>query len=108
MKITMDGEYAYRCEPTKKVRILCVDRANDNPVVSLGEGGVILTHTEDGKGAWALGRFDLVPLEKPPFTLWAVFNKSGKCVTIYPEKDSAEKCAQFFGGSVVKMVEVQE
>lgn len=72
MNITMEGKWAYRKEPTKQVRILCVDRPHaTHPIVSMGEKGLILHHQKNG---WYYrsreGDYDLIPLEEPPVEVW--------------------------------------
>lgn len=63
-KITMDGEWAYRCQPTEPVRILCTDRPGGYPVVSFGAEGVIHEHRPDGAYLFN-DAFDLIPLQRP-------------------------------------------
>lgn len=62
----MDGKYAYRENPRVQMRVLCVDRKSEYPVVALnlGNGGVS-AHTVNGS-RWIdeTNGSDLVPLDE--------------------------------------------
>lgn len=67
--ITTDKKYAFKYDPYKEVRVLCVDRnSNSLPVVILYSSGVVGYRTKNGKYLHG-GKdsdYDLVPLKTLP------------------------------------------
>jgi hypothetical protein len=59
----MEGKWAYIQDPTKQVRILCVDRPRGSPVVSMSDSGTLMWHSANG--STLSGKHNLVPLEEP-------------------------------------------
>lgn len=86
MNITMGGKYAYRRDPRKQVRVLCVDAPGPWAVVTIDpRGGAIRTH--DVNGAYLPGlnenEQDLVPIDESLIVTPGVYRtQSGARVTI--------------------------
>lgn len=80
MKITMDKKWAQRKDPTKEVRVLCVDSGHSKtPVVYVNGGGFIFATAPEG---YYLGRDrehlnDLVPLQEKVADVWLVLRNVG-------------------------------
>lgn len=110
MNITMEGKYAYRKEPTKQVRILCVDVPYESqPVLSMDTDGHVFRHTKEGK--WTLGKEtsrDLVPLEELPIERWGVADGSGAFRTSFSREELAQQYASHVNGRYFLMREVKE
>lgn len=68
MNITMDGKYAYRRDPRKQVRVLCIDKAGTYPVAVLPpDRDQITTHAPCGRHVLDItSGYDLVPLDETP------------------------------------------
>lgn len=63
--ITMDDKYAYRGNPRAQVRVLCVDRKGDYPVLAMANGQDLSMHYVNGAHTdMAEAPFDLVPLDE--------------------------------------------
>lgn len=66
MNITMNGKYAYRRDPRKQVRVLCIDKAGTYPVAVLPpDRDQITTHAPCGGHVSGItSGYDLVPLDE--------------------------------------------
>lgn len=65
LRITMDGKYAERRSPRAQVRVLCIDRPHDQPVVVLDASGGLSTYSTDGSYYENMeSEYDLVPLDE--------------------------------------------
>lgn len=112
MKITMDGEYAYRNNPATKVRVLCVDGSRPRyPVVSMDAGGVLNGHTDCGKyfADDDVDAFDLVPLQKP-VEAWVVVLHDGDRISFVSEASARKyaKSCRIPPARIVRTVEARE
>ena len=94
-KITMDGEYAYRCAPTERVRILCTDRPVGSPVVSMRANGDFSSHFDDGRHAFRNENLDLIPLQRPRAKVrgWKNVYSDGNGIWLYPTRAKADAAA---------------
>lgn len=81
MKITMDKKWAQRQDPTKEVRVLCVDGPKENfPVIYVDESGG--TYTASPTGSYFRDDSeeyfrDLVPLQEKVADVWVVVRNNG-------------------------------
>jgi hypothetical protein len=78
MKITMDKKWAQRKDPTKEVRVLCVDGGNkDFPVIYLDKFGDANSATINGYFYYEEGEDgeDLVPLQEKVADVWVVVRR---------------------------------
>lgn len=81
MKITMDKKWAQRQDPTKEVRVLCVDGPKENfPVIYVDESGNTFTTSPTGSyfrdDSEEYFR-DLVPLQEKVADVWLVLRNDG-------------------------------
>jgi len=67
MKINLIDDFAYRCDPSKKIRIICIDAPGDLPIISVTETGNLFRHDDDGKFCSKDHEFDIIPIEKKPY-----------------------------------------
>ena len=67
MKINLTDDFAYRCDPSKKIRIICIDFPGDLPIISTTEDGNLFRHLGDGKFSSKNHEFDIIPMEKKPY-----------------------------------------
>lgn len=107
--ITMDGQYAYACDPYTQVRILCVDRPNVNaPIVSMDAEGLIWGHHADGRATFD-SRNDLVPLQhrRKPVEAWAVVDKHNDLVCADAHRDYCETILKP-GLRLVRLIEAED
>jgi len=77
--ITMTGQYAYACDPYTQVRILCVDRPGDFPVVAMNDRGDLTGHKamlHDSPND-----YDLIPLQV--VEAWAVLRADGESTAAF-------------------------
>lgn len=85
MNITMDGKYAYRRDPRKQVRVLCIDKAGTYPVAVLPpDRDQITTHAPCGRHVLDItSGYDLVPLDETLTVTPGIYRtRGGMCVTI--------------------------
>ena len=66
MKINLIDDFAYRCDPSKKIRIICIDAPGDLPIISVTETGNLFRHNDDGKFCSKHHEFDIIQIEKKP------------------------------------------
>ena len=102
-KITIDGEYAYRKEPETQARVLCIDRPQYFPVVSLSYNGMVYFHDRHGKSEGARG-YDLIPLQRKPRVFWMNVYEDGHN-TAYSTDVLARKLSV---GGLIKTIKVVE
>ena len=67
MKINLTDDFAYRCDPSKKIRIICIDFPGDLPIISTTEDGNLFRHLSDGKFSSKNNEFDIIEMEKKPY-----------------------------------------
>lgn len=106
MKITMDKKWAQRQDPTKEVRVLCVDSGHSKtPVVYVNGGGFIFATAPEG---YYLGRDrehlnDLVPLQEKVADVWLVVRNDGTRLSgVFDSEDSANRVIHNYGVEVHK------
>lgn len=116
--ITMDKKWAQRQDPTKEVRILCVDGPDkDFPVIYLDEFGNSLTTSPTGSyfrnGSEEYPR-DLVPLQEKTEDVWMIMRGNGVFVTdTFKDKDTCKRWVDMYGSplykpyKIVRMIEVE-
>jgi len=67
MKINLIDDFALRCYPSKKIRIICIDAPGDLPIISVIETGNLFRHDDDGKVHSKDRVFDIISIEKKPY-----------------------------------------
>jgi hypothetical protein len=98
----MDGKWAYRCDPTVQVRILCVDRPHNGfPVISIDACGDTHLHTSRGhyhcRGAYTPR--DLVPIQREPrepHEIWAVRHADNWISSYHTTEKQAENLVNIY------------
>jgi hypothetical protein len=109
--ITMDGEYAYACDPYTKARILCVDAPGDqSPVLSVNAAGNVYRHLADGTYRHSAHR-NLVPLQRrpKPVEAWAVVDGHGVVLDIGVVREYVRGPQPAHPGNrLVRLIEDQE
>lgn len=110
MNITLDGEWAYACDPTTRVRILCVDRPGGWPVVAMDVTGAVRTHQADGRAAFSGPGYTLVPLEKPrkPVEAWVLEKEEHDRRYFWNKADAEELARHWKGYRLVRLIEAPE
>ncbi|HUW46998.1 MAG TPA: hypothetical protein VMW50_14580 [Dehalococcoidia bacterium] len=66
MKINLTDDFAYRRDPSKKIRIICIDAPGDLAIISATETGNLFRHNDDGKVHSKDHGFDIIQMEKKP------------------------------------------
>ena len=111
MKITMNGEYGTRDDPTVKVRVLCIDGSDSHAPVYVDRGfGSVVKRSADGR-VLSTGDHsnDLVPLKKKPLELWVnVYDETGFSHTHSTPGMAANSLSANGKGRTVHMIEVIE
>lgn len=118
MKITMDKKWAQRADPTKEVRVLCVDSGNAEwPIIYLDDQGT--PYSSMIRGSW-LGEGeehpnDLVPLQEKVADVWIAVRNNGTITDLnFPTKQAANTWIDNSGAncfkpySVVRMTQAEE
>lgn len=117
MKITMDKKWAQRKDPTKEVRVLCVDSGHSkSPVVYVDSSGFIFATAPEG---YYLGRdrehlHDLVPLQEKTEDVWMIVRNNGSFVhNAFKDKEACKEWVYLYGTAsyqpykIVRMTEVE-
>jgi hypothetical protein len=116
--ITMDKKWAQRQDPTKEVRILCVDGPDkDFPIIYLDESGNTLTasptgsYFRDSNGEYPR---DLVPLQEKVADVWMIVRNNGSFVhNAFKDKEACKEWVYLYGTAsyqpykIVRMTEVE-
>lgn len=118
MKITMDKKWAQRNDPTKEVRVLCVDGPKEDfPVIYVDELGD--TYTTSPTGSYFRDSTegyprDLVPLQVKVEDVWMIMRGNGVFVeNTFKNKESCQRWVDGFGShlfspyKIVRMTEVE-
>ena len=109
--ITMDGQYAYACDPYTQVRILCVDAPKTWPVRSMDADGQVNSHLADGSALRDDGH-DLIPLQvrHKPVEAWALVGPNNWVVATYDSEASARGSSYYGnpGARLVRLVEAED
>jgi hypothetical protein len=110
--ITMDGEYAYACDPYTKARILCVDAPGNLTVLSMDARCNIYWHHADGRATFD-SRHNLVPLQRRPIPVeaWGYVGPGNRLIASYETRDEAKRSsipAQCPGSRLVRLIEDPE
>ena len=110
--ITMTGAYAYASDPYTPVRILCVDRPGEWPVVSMDDNGRIWAHSLSGWSANITAR-DIIPLKtrRKPVGRWLVAIPNGRGGLIHSAYDDKQAAFEWMckhpGAMMTHLVEVE-
>lgn len=106
--ITMDGQYAYACDPYTQVRILCVDAPGEWPVITVNQVGDLRRYDAQGRHPNSNGH-NLVPLQhrRKPVEAWAVVDKRGDIVCTDAHRDYCETILEP-GQRLVRLIEAEE
>lgn len=119
MKITMGKKWAQRKDPTKEVRILCVDGPKENfPVIYVDESGDTFTTSPTGSyfrdDSEEYFR-DLVPLQEKVADVWVAVRNNGTITDLnFPTKQAANTWIDEHGLTcrkpyrVVRMTQAEE
>lgn len=106
--ITMTGQYAYACDPYTQVRILCVDRPGEFPVVAMNDRGDVAGHKamlHDSPND-----YDLIPLQvrRKPVEVWMVEDAITGGWYFRRKEDAAEWQSKTPGARLVRLVEAED